>query len=506
MPWRVALKYAQKDWRSFSALAVPSIITPWRSGASLNRAAARIRMYFLYNLVTAAGVILLAPYVLLSGARRQKYLPSLPQRLGYKFPPQLAAKGDLASPAIWLHAVSVGEVLAALPFARCLKERFPRWRLVVSTTTATGQKLARERMAFADSVFYFPFDWNGPVRRAFLAVQPGVIVVLETEIWPNLLRHARKTGVPVVFVNGRLSDKSFRGFSRAAKASGGLLGNFLRRILNDATLYIVQSHHDASRLMALGAAAERVLVSGNMKYDMAPPAANLFVTWLQDELKRAQHGPVIVAGSVIAGEEPLVLEAFAAICRKWPQALLILAPRKPERFAAACDLVAQSGWRAIRRSELSIDGISPGTLAISALSTGSTGSARPGGSVLVLDTIGELAAVYSLADAVFVGGSLNPGSGGHNPLEPAAFAKPPVFGRSMDNFRDIAAALLESGAAIQVDSAAELGAAWAELLENVPRRVQMGFAAREIVERNRGATAATLDRLAAVIDARRASP
>lgn len=491
MPWCVALKYAQKDWRSFSALAVPSIITPWRSGASLNRAAARIRMYFLYNLVTAAGVILLAPYVLLSGARRQKYLPSLPQRLGFKFPPQLTAKDDLVSPAIWLHAVSVGEVLAALPFARCLKDRFPRWRLVVSTTTATGQKLARERMAFADAVFYFPFDWNGPVRRAFQAVRPGVIVVLETEIWPNLLRHARKTEVPVVFVNGRLSDKSFRGFTRAVKASGGVLGNFLRRILNDATLYIVQSHHDASRLTALGAAPDRVLVSGNMKYDMAAPDANAFVTWLQDELKRSKRGPVIVAGSVIAGEEPPVLEAFAAIRQKWPQALLILAPRKPERFAAACDLVTQSGWRAIRRSDVSLDGTSAGSLA--------------NASVLVLDTIGELAAVYSLADAVFIGGSLNPGSGGHNPLEPAAFAKPPVFGRSMDNFRDIAAALLESGAAIQVDSAADLAAAWAELLENAPRRVQMGFAAREIVERNRGATAATLDRLAAVIDARRAN-
>ncbi len=491
MPWCVALKYAQKDWRSFSVLAVPSIITPWRSGASLNRAAARIRMYFLYNLVTAAGVILLAPYVLLSGARRQKYLPSLPQRLGFKFPPQLTAKGDLVSPAIWLHAVSVGEVLAALPFARCLKDRFPRWRLVVSTTTATGQKLARERMAFADAVFYFPFDWNGPVRRAFQAVRPGVIVVLETEIWPNLLRHARKTEVPVVFVNGRLSDKSFRGFTRAVKASGGVLGNFLRRILNDATLYIVQSHHDASRLTALGAAPDRVLVSGNMKYDMAAPDANAFVTWLQDELKRSKRGPVIVAGSVIAGEEPPVLEAFAAIRQKWPQALLILAPRKPERFAAACDLVTQSGWRAIRRSDVSLDGTSAGSLA--------------NASVLVLDTIGELAAVYSLADAVFIGGSLNPGSGGHNPLEPAAFAKPPVFGRSMDNFRDIAAALLESGAAIQVDSAADLAAAWAELLENAPRRVQMGFAAREIVERNRGATAATLDRLAAVIDARRAN-
>ena len=453
-------------------------------------------MYFLYNLVTMAGVILLVPYVLLSSARRQKYLPAFSERLGLKFPPHLAAKDDPIPPAIWLHAVSVGEVLAAVPFALRLKERFPRWRLVISTTTATGQKLARERMAFADAVFYFPFDWNGPVRRAFGAVRPGLIVVLETEIWPNLLRHARKTGVPVVFVNGRLSDKSFRGFSRAVKASGGVLGSFLRRILNDATLYIVQTQHDAVRLMALGAMADRVLVTGNMKYDMAVPGPNGLVTWLQAELKRSQRGPVIVAGSVVAGEEPPVLEAFAAIRQKWPQALLILAPRKPERFAAACDLVTQAGWRVIRRSELSLDGISAGS---------SSDAAESAGSILLLDSIGELAAVYGLADVVFIGGSLQPG-GGHNPLEPAAFAKAPVFGGSMDNFRDIAAALLESGAAIQVDSAGDLADAWTELLENTPRRAQMGLAAREIVERNRGATAATLDRLAAVIEARRAYP
>jgi 3-deoxy-D-manno-octulosonic-acid transferase len=378
-----------------------------------------------------------------------------------------------------------------------LKERFPLWRLVISTTTATGQKLAQERMPFADAVFYFPFDWNGPLRRAFRAVRPGVIVVLEAEIWPNLLRHARKTGVPVVFVNGRLSDRSFRGFSRVINTGGGVLGNFLRCILNDATLYMVQSQQDASRLTALGAASDRVLVAGNMKYDMAVPGSNAFVIWLRDELKRSQRGPVVVAGSVIAGEELPVLEAFAAIRQKWPQALLILAPRKPERFAAACDFVAQSGARPIRRSALYLDGISAGSLANPAGSPGS---------ILLLDTIGELAAVYSLADVVFVGGSLRLGSGGHNPLEPAAFAKPPVFGTSMDNFRDIAATLLASGAAIQVDSAGDLGAAWAELLENAPRRAQMGLAAREIVERNRGATAATLDRLAAIIDAHRASP
>lgn len=446
-------------------------------------------MYFLYSLITALGTILLAPYVLLSSVRRKKYLPNLSERLGLKFPPELAANEGRAARTIWLHAVSVGEVLAAVSFARCLKQRFPGSRLVVSTTTATGQALARERMNFADAVFYFPFDWNGPVRRAFRMVQPGVIVILETEIWPNLLRQARRDGVPVIFVNGRLSDRSFRGFSRSLKLSGGMLGGFLRRILNDATLYLVQSHQDAARLIALGTEAARVEVTGSMKYDMPPPGPNAFVDCLRAEMQRSQRGPLIVAGSVIAGEEAPVLQAFAPIRQKWPKALLILAPRKPERFAAAAKIVAQAGWSPILRSGISLDGLS--TLS----------DVQADKSVLLLDTIGELAATYAIADAVFIGGSLEP-AGGHNPLEPAGFSKVPVFGRSMDNFREISAALLEAGAAIQVDSAADLSAAWIDLLESPSRRAQMGLAAREIVERNRGAMAATLDRVAAIIEQR----
>lgn len=416
-------------------------------------------------------------------------MPNLSERLGLKFPPELATNHRRAARTIWLHAVSVGEVLAAVPFARCLKQRFPGSRLVVSTTTATGQALARERMNFADAVFYFPFDWNGPVRRAFRMVQPGVIVILETEVWPNLLRQARRDGVPVIFVNGRLSDRSFRGFSRALKLSGGMLGGFLRRILNDATLYLVQSHQDAARLIALGTEAARVEVTGSMKYDMPPPGSNAFVDWLRAEMQRSQRGPLIVAGSVIAGEEAPVLQAFAPIRQKWPKALLILAPRKPERFAAAAKIVAQAGWSPILRSGISLDGLS--TLS----------DAQADKSVLLLDTIGELAATYAIADAVFIGGSLEP-AGGHNPLEPAGFSKVPVFGRSMDNFREISAALLEAGAAIQVDSAADLSAAWIDLLESPSRRAQMGLAAREIVESNRGAMAATLDRVAAIIEQR----
>jgi 3-deoxy-D-manno-octulosonic-acid transferase len=347
-------------------------------------------------------------------------------------------------------------------------------------------------MNFSDAVFYFPFDWNGPVRRAFRAVQPATIVILETEIWPNLLRHARRTAIPVVIVNGRLSDRSFRGFSRAVKVSAGILGGFLRRILNDAALYLVQSRQDAGRLTALGAPPDRVIVTGSMKYDVALPAPASFVNWLEGELTRSKRGPVVVAGSVIGGEEMLVMDAFASIQQKWPEALLILAPRKPERFVEVGEIAARAGWQPVRRSEISLDGRSAGIL-----------DAAGGKSILILDSLGELAALYGIADAVFIGGSLVP-SGGHNPLEPAVFAKVPIFGPSMDNFREIAASLLEAGAAIQVDSSAQLGAAWLGLLEDAPRRAQMGAAAREIVERNRGATAATLDRVAAIIESQRA--
>jgi len=263
--------------------------------------------------------------------------------------------------------------------------------------------------------------------------------------------------------------------------------------LNDASMYLVQSHQDASRLIALGTAPHRIIVTGSMKYDMALPGPNAFVDWLQTELQQSQRGPVVVAGSVIAGEEAPVLEAFGSIQQKWPRALLILAPRKPERFAAAADIATQMGWHPIRRSGIALDGISAGIL---------RSAEQREKSVLVLDTIGELAALYSVADAVFIGGSLQSG-GGHNPLEPAAYAKVPVFGPSMDNFREMAAALLQAGAAIQVDSAAQLGSAWARLLESASCRAQMGLAAREIVDRNRGATAVTLDHLAAIMESQR---
>jgi len=444
--------------------------------------------YFLYSVFTGVGIFLLSPYFLLKGMRHRKYLQNLPERLAWRFPAGLASRNGAAPGAIWVHAVSVGEVLAAVPLARLLKERFPERRLVISTTTATGQAIARERMHFADAVFYFPLDWRGPVRRALRTVRPGLAIILETEIWPNFLRETRRAGVPVLFVNGRISDRSFARFSRSLRLSGGLLHGFLRSALHDAMLYLTQSPQDSARLIALGAPAERVIVAGNMKYDLAPPSPNSLVKWLGAELARTGRGPLLVAGSIIAGEEAVVLEALAAVEKIWPNALLVLAPRKPERFDTAAAIVEQAGWRVVRRSTLLLES---GTAALECV---------PGGprSVLMLDTIGELAAVYALADVVFIGGSLQP-SGGHNPLEPAAVGKAPVFGTAMDNFREIASGLLAADAAIQVRSGGELGAAWIALLSDDGRRARMGSAARKLVEQNRGATAVTLGHVAALL-------
>jgi 3-deoxy-D-manno-octulosonic-acid transferase len=444
-------------------------------------------MYALYSLLMAAGVLLLSPYFLLRGLLQGKYLGNLPERLGWRFPAELQEEHSPGSPekSIWIHAVSVGEVLAVLPLARQLKERFPLRRLVVSTTTVTGQKIARERMPFADAVFYFPLDWRGPVRRALAAARAGTVIIVETEIWPNFLRECRRAKVPVIFVNGRLSERSFRGYGRALSYSAGALAGFLKTVLSDAALFLMQSEEDAARLIALGAPYERVVVTGNLKYDLAELSESPLSAWLAAELARSNRRPVVVAGSVLANEELSVLRAFADVEREFPRALLILAPRKPEQFDNAAAIVADSGRKLLRRRDLPLNGAGPVALSESV-------------HVFLLDSLGELAGLYRLADAVFVGGSLVPG-GGHNILEPAAFNKVPIYGPSMENFREMSGKFLAAGAAIQVKSSEDLGAAWGGLLREPERAARMGACARELVDQNRGATQRVLEHIERVV-------
>jgi 3-deoxy-D-manno-octulosonic-acid transferase len=445
-------------------------------------------MYAIYSLLTAAGMFLLSPYFLVRGLVQKKYLSNLPERVGRKFPPELSVGSapNSKEKSIWIHAVSVGEVLAVLPLAQRLKKKYPQRRLVVSTTTLTGQKLARERMQFADAIFFFPLDWRGPVRRAIAAANPAAVIIVETEIWPNFLRECRRSNVPVAFVNGRLSERSFRGFKRTLSYSAGMLAGFLKQVLGDAALYLMQSREDAERVIALGAPADRVTVTGNLKYDLAEPEASPLSVWLEAEVARSDRRPVIVAGSVLANEEARVLQAYAKIEGEFPRALLILAPRKPEQFDQAATIVADSGHKLLRRRDLSLNGAGSSALAKS-------------GNVMLLDSIGELAGLYRLADAVFVGGSLVP-SGGHNILEPAAFGKVPICGPSMENFREMAAKFLAAGAAIQVNNPEELGAAWRSILKDAKSAKRMGASARDLIDQNRGATDRVLEQLERVLD------
>jgi 3-deoxy-D-manno-octulosonic-acid transferase len=318
-----------------------------------------------------------------------------------------------------------------------------------------------------------------------VAAHAGAVIIVETEIWPNFLRECRRAQVPVIFVNGRLSERSFRGYGRALSYSAGALTGFLKKVLGDATLFLMQSEADAARLIGLGAPGERVLVTGNLKYDLAEPSASPLSAWLEAELAKSNRRPVVVAGSVLANEEVAVLRAFADVESEFLRALLILAPRKPEQFDNAAAIIAESGRKLLRRRDLILNGTGPAALIEPV-------------KVFLLDSLGELAGLYGLADAVFVGGSLVPG-GGHNILEPAALGKVPIYGPSMENFRDMSGKFLEAGAAIQVKSSEGLGAAWGGLLREPERAARMGACARELVDRNRGATERVLERIEDVI-------
>ena len=414
-------------------------------------------MYFLYSVLMGLAAVITAPYWLVQGLRHGKYLSNLDERLGFSVPGVAKLPADRPG-AIWIHAVSVGEALAGVALARRLKEAYPQRPLVISTTTITGQQVARERMPFADAVIYFPFDWAFSVRKVTDAVKPAVVVVLETEIWPNFLREAGRRKIPVVFTSGRISDRSFARFQRWFGIFGFYLRPLLASALSSAAVFLMQTESDAERLRALGAPADRVKVSGNLKYDQDLPVATPLSTWLEAECREQGRWPVIVAGSVVANEEPLALIAFGVVQGDYPKALLVLAPRKPERFAAAAEFIEEAHHQFVRRAELAVAGPA-------ASSGGSGKSFTENTTVLLLDSIGELASLYRLADGVFVGGSLVP-SGGHNILEPAAFGKVPVFGPSMDNFAAIASRFVEAGAAIQVTSPEDAGVEWIHLLKN----------------------------------------
>ncbi len=319
----------------------------------------------------------------------------------------------------------------------------------------------------------------GGVRRALRSIRPTLAIVMETEIWPNFLREARRGGIPVIFANARISERSFARF----KVWKFLVREFFARAMRDAELFLAQTPEDAARLVEMGASEEQVRVTGNLKYDVAAPAVGEFGSWLAEQIRAQERWPVLVAGSVLGMEEESVLAAYDVVQRQFRRTLLVLAPRKPDRFDEAEKIAATGGWNVVRRSRVNL-----------------SAALDENADVLLVDSIGELAGLYSLADATFVGGSLVP-AGGHNILEPAWFAKPPVFGPSMDNFRAMAAQFLSARAAVEVSSGQQLGKVWLQLIEDKPLSERMGNMARELCERNRGATERVLESIAKILGA-----
>ena len=422
-------------------------------------------MYALYSLLSLAIFAVVSPYFIYQAIRYKKYIGSLRQRLGF-LPISFNIDGD---DSIWIHAVSVGEVLTARALAADLKTRYPRLRLFVSTTTIAGQQVARRSLSSVDAVFYFPFDWTFTLKRTINLVRPRLFIMMETEIWPNLLRVLRKRGVKTVVINGRISSRSYPRYR--------LVRPFFRRVLADVDRFCMQSEESARRLIDLGADPSAVTVTGSLKFDsLELPQATTHGRPRERVLRFFRLSPsrtVIVAGSTKRGEEAAMLRAFARVKATLPSALLVLAPRAPERFGEVERLARDAGFVTTRRSELPID-------------------AEPRADVVVLDSIGELAQLYQLATAVFVGGSLVD-HGGHNILEPAIFGKPIVFGPHMQNFKEIRDAFLASDAAIQVQSERELDDVLLMLVSDPVRRAGLGAAARALVEANRGAKGKTLE-------------
>jgi 3-deoxy-D-manno-octulosonic-acid transferase len=424
-------------------------------------------MYTIYNIILSILSVVFAPLACAALLLRKKYRAGFREKCGMLKP----RAGD--GRPIWVHAVSVGEVMAAVPLMKEMKQRFPDVPLVVSTITETGNQTAHRNLKQADRIIYFPFDYPFIVRRVVRAVNPRVFIMLETEIWPNFLRELSRRSIPVLMISGRISERSFRNYK--------LFGFFFKQVLAQVSRLCMQTAEDAQRIIDIGAPQERVLVGGNIKFDLQVPP----ITLQEQERLRSDFGfapdqQVFIAGSTHKGEEEIIIAVFSAIRRRFPQAALILAPRHPERFDEVDVLLRQSGLLYARRTVLN------------------QGPRARELSVILLDTIGELFKTYSMGTVVFIGGSLVP-IGGHNVLEPAVFGKPVIFGRHMHNFREIARMLLQKHAGIQVAGLEQFIAQTLHLFENPDACREIGQNAFNVIQENSGAVSRSVDMLEAVL-------
>jgi 3-deoxy-D-manno-octulosonic-acid transferase len=431
-------------------------------------------MFLAYSLLLTLGLLALIPHFLFQALAHGKYIAGLRQRLG-----SLPSVAGTDQPIIWLHCVSVGESQAARPLVERLRNEFPDYALVVSTITLTGQRLARDVFGSqADCIFYFPFDWRWSVRRALKRVNPAAVLIMETELWPNFLHECRCQDIPVVLVNGRISRQSFRRYR--------LVKFFLRRVLSCLSLAVMQSEGDRERIQLLGMPTERVVTAGNLKFDTGPvPYTNDLTREIGDRFNIQCGIPLILAASTHAPEEKILLESFQQL-RKTRPVRLMLAPRHPERFREVAALLQNSGLTWARRTSVP----KPEDQLVD---------------IVLLDTIGELPATFSLATVVFVGGSIVD-KGGHNVLEPAVAGACIITGAYTHNFAAIVDLLNESAAIVQLpvldvhSVTPKLTEVFGELLADPERRSKLASRAKELVDSNQGVADRTISFIAPLLD------
>ncbi len=431
-------------------------------------------MYLLYNIfLTLLALPALIGHLFL-GILRGRTRRGLRERFGFYTADRLTPLEG--KKVIWVHAVSVGETQAAAPLVKSLKSRFPDWALVLSNVTETGHKVALG-IAGIDLCLYFPYDFPLTIKRVFRQLRPELVVIVETEIWPNFIRAAGRAGVPTVLVNGRISDRSFPRYR--------WLRFFIQPVLGEFSLFCMQSPLDAERIMAMGAPAERVEVTRNLKFDMQTGGLNHGdPSSVRLKFGLPAGGKVLVAGSTHAGEEEQVIEVYRRLLANGLDLVLVLAPRHPERCRAVGELLTSRNLSFVRRSGLN-----------------DMPAALSPGSVLLVDTVGELLRFYFAADLVFVGGSLAP-VGGHNVLEAALLKKPVLFGPHMHNFKEISRMLAEAGGGVEVSGSEELYRMALGLLGDSERCRAMGEKGYALLQQNRGATQRTLQAIERVLESR----
>jgi len=421
-------------------------------------------MFFLYNAFLKAATLLLLPFLLPVLLFSPKWRAGLRERLAWPTRKIRESFQSLPRPRVWFHAASMGEVAAIVPIASAFKERNPHMAVIISTSTVTGRKEAARAMAFASHHILMPLDFPGMMRRIIRMVQPDLLIIAETELWPNLVREAKRFGSQVALVNGRMSEKSLRGYRWFVP--------IFRKMLDSFDLILVQTEKDAERYHELGANAQRTKVLGNVKFDAAPAVGN--AERLREELRIPEGRPVWVAGSVRPGEEEIVVKAWSRVKAQVPNAVLILAPRHLERVKILETLLSQERQPFTRRTRIAHELLD-----------------FP---VILLDTLGELSRVYGLAGVAFVGGSLAP-FGGHNPLEPASQGVPVLFGPHMENFTRTAEILLKNEGARTVADEEELAAQVVEMLSRPEKARHRGRQARQAVLAFQGVAGRSVDML-----------